>query len=110
MTTTEKKTLHNNFILIHEFMHPNEPIKGWVRNDKDYTGNFHDQWDLLMDLVEKIEDIEGGKYDFSIYSDPTAAISDWKAQEDIIVVNDANTKIEAVYFACVEFIKWLNKQ
>lgn len=71
---------------------------------------FHKSWDWLMPVVEKIED-----YDiiasFQI-EHPTIFIwssSENSTFEDIEVNTFGKTKIEAVYTAVIEFIKWYNK-
>lgn len=76
--------------------------KGW--------GNsvlYHKSWDWLMCVVEKIESLG---YDF-IISNTNVGV--WR-KGDFKMINEsdnkANTKIEAAYTACVNFIKWYNTQ
>lgn len=69
---------------------------------------FNKSWDWLMPVVEKIESLD---FIFEILS-TRVDIADYrviafkKRFEPII----KETKIEAVYTACVEFIKWYNEQ
>ena len=68
---------------------------------------YHSSWDWLMEVVEKIEDLskEGETYMFSITKFSVRVI--YKGSRIVDLPID-NTKIEAVYNACVEFIKWYN--
>jgi len=91
MNTTE-----NNKLIL-EFM--GEPHKVW----QDLA--YHSDWNWLMEVVEKIENLGSksaivnhlGKHIFTV------------SLNDNIISEDGNTKIEAVYNACVEFIKWYNE-
>jgi uncharacterized protein YqgV (UPF0045/DUF77 family) len=64
---------------------------------------FHSDWDRLMEVVEKIERlgyrIEIVKHICRIY------LSD----KETIIISENIPKIEAVYNACIEFIKWYNE-
>ena len=76
-------------------------IKDIYRYDRD--------WNLLMEVVEKIENLskEGETYMFSITK--FSARVTYKGSRIVDLPID-NTKIEAVYNACVKFIKWYNEQ
>ena len=66
--------------------------------------NFHSNWNILMDVVEKIESLG---FFFEIKSNWVRITK----KREIIVIRweqDKN-KIEATYNACVEFIKWYNQ-
>ena len=67
---------------------------------------FHSDWNWLMQVVEKIEslgyNIDTMKYQSSQFC---GIYRDGK----IIYTNYCETKIEAVYNACLEFVKWYNK-
>ena len=70
------------------------------------TGNKGIQWNWLMEVVEKIECCD---FIFSIHHE-VANIFNGECNE--LTYNEttqARTKIEAVYNACVEFIKWYNE-
>jgi hypothetical protein len=74
-------------------------------------GRFHLQWDWLMPVVEKIEEMDVVA-SFQI-EQPTIYI--WKSSEnstfkDIEIDIFKSSKLEAVYKAVIEFIKWYNKQ
>ena len=67
---------------------------------------FHKDWNWLMQVVEKIECCD---FIFSIHHE-VANIFNGECNE--LTYNEttqARTKIEAVYNACVEFIKWYNE-
>ena len=79
--------------------------------------HFHSDWNWLMEVVEKIESINEANDEF--YSDysftVTNFIQNWTAgfisRENVEIVNvEGLTKIEAVYNACLEFIKYYNEQ
>ena len=76
---------------------------------QDFELEFHSDWNWLMEVVEKIENLskEGETYMFSITK--FSARVTYKGSRIVDLPID-NTKIEAVYNACVEFIKWYIKQ
>jgi len=63
---------------------------------------FDKDWNWLMEVVEKIESLGGG---IEIYNNYCKIIYD----DEIISEIEENYKIEAVYNACMEFIKWYNQ-
>ena len=73
---------------------------------------FHSNWNWLMSVVEKIENLQDENncaiYNVQIEQSFTEII-DNHTSETIVEV-DSNSKIEAVYQSCVEFIKWYNEQ
>ena len=113
--------------LIAEFMIPNwELLKsvnynGEIERENLYIATlmcsneyndlkYHTSWSRLMPVVEKIEDlgyyteinkkINGGNY---------VHISDNSLNKDIAQSYGLSSKINAVWLAVVEFIKWYNK-
>ena len=68
--------------------------------------NYHSDWNWLMEVVEKIEETA----DWSL----ELLTTDKKEYQMLIPLSNTNviveTKIEAVYNACIEFIKWYNEQ
>ena len=123
----ENMTTQENNILIAEFMgmkpHDKNELDGFWTNvirahkfDNVANLQFDTDWNWLMQVVEKIENITNKDnfilYDFNIYSD--AVIVSNQNDEDIILINkndgEFTTKIEAVYIACVMFTQWYNQQ
>jgi len=49
--------LHKNYILIHKFRYPDEPMKQWVVEDETSIGQYHNDWNELMEVVDKIESL-----------------------------------------------------
>ena len=67
----------------------------------DFELKFHLDRNWLMLVVEEIKDLEDNSKDKT-----TEEFKEFKK----ILALPIYTKIEAVYNACVEFIKWYNKQ
>lgn len=94
--------------IIAEFMSPKLHMESQVVTQNLFK--YHSDWNWLMEVVEKIESlgfgtsIVGGKNGFACVV--TNGI------ENSFVGNHKinSTKIQAVYNACVEFIKWHNEQ
>ena len=79
-----------------------------IKNISKYS-KYSKDWNWLMQVVEKIENLskEGETYMFSITK--FSARVTYKGSRIVDLPID-NTKIEAVYNACVEFIKWYNEK
>lgn len=84
-------------------------MKGIVKYSK-----YHTSWDWLMPVVEKIESTPRGKY--SPNNKPAVSISSISCSiiyhgnaKEVIADIIRPSKIEAVYEAVVEFIKWYNE-
>ena len=73
---------------------------------------FHSDWNWLMKVVEKIESIEDGIYQVDILQEGCNILKRCALFIDKRVgkLESDTTKIESVYLACIEFIKWYNKQ
>ena len=82
--------------LIAEFMNCENP-QAW--EDDLYSND----WNWLMEVVEKIESIKGTQ----IFINGISCEIMFKGR---VISKHFNTKIEAVYNACIEFIKWYNNQ
>ena len=81
----------------------------YLKNNKPITNfYYHSDWNWLMEVVEKIEslgywvEILGGMHN-------VCSIGLTNNIESFIYL-DSESKIEAVYNAVVEFIKWYNEQ
>lgn len=64
---------------------------------------YHFDFNWLIEVVEKIENIGSG---IEIYNNYCKIVYD----NETIVEIEENSKKEAVYNACVEFINWYNQQ
>ena len=76
------------------------------------SAKFDTDWNWLMQVVEKIEDMQDGEegdiirfhfYSVNIYFNTCEIVG------ANILVDDYPTKIENVYNACAEFVKWYNE-
>jgi hypothetical protein len=86
--------------------------------DRTLALKYHSSWDWLMPVVEKIENFstggEGYEYGHAvIVNNWSVDIKDMLNGELRVSIcpssTKINSKIEAVYLAVVEFIKWYNK-
>jgi hypothetical protein len=68
---------------------------------------YNSDWNWLMELVEKIENYN--EFTNVLFAPQGCAINCY-IKNGFSFSNDCETKIEAVYNACVEFIKWHNEQ
>ena len=80
------------------------------RTDVDLS--YHDSWDWLMPVVEKIENVYTKKYKSGFivrieYKDIFVMTLD--TSEELIICDQSDSKLEGVYWTCVKFIKWYNK-
>lgn len=69
---------------------------------------YHSSWDWLMPVVEKIESLN---FTTSIYHLPKTlnTVKIFSGGADVVGKN-GETKMEAVYKAVIEFIKWYNQK
>ena len=119
------KTIENNKIIA-EFLsvkiHPCETIENFkflpIEERGLYNGYFidelkyHEDWNWLMEVVEKIESIEYGIYQVDILQEGCKILERCRLLIDnrVSKLESDTTKIESVYLACVEFIKWYNNK
>ena len=68
---------------------------------QDFELEFHSDWNWLMEVVEKIDGLENSLENES---------NEYFRQFQKILSLSIYTKIETVYNACVEFVKWYNEQ
>ena len=82
-----------------------------IKNISKYT-KYSKDWNWLMKVVEKIESIEYGIYQVDILQEGCKILERCRLLIDKRVgkLESDTTKIESVYLACVEFIKWYNNQ
>lgn len=90
-------------------------------SDKDWNGErrdfelsqlkYHESWDWLMPVIEKIEEItllSAVGMNVNIYNQLTEIKCRWTGE--IIAYGKGKSRIQAAYYAVVEFIKWYNQQ
>lgn len=85
------------------------------RDIHDYLFQYHSSWDWLMPVVEKIENKLKWKYEVEIgnnvyHPDIMYRCTIHDAGNATYLEFESKTKIEAVWLAVVEFIKWHNNQ
>lgn len=106
MNTTENNIRETN-VLIAEFMgyqtykFRNLTFVFYSENNHRAESDlhYHDFWDWLMPVVEKIESLSSNQN-----------VIDWSRQsKNIFDIKLTESKIEAVYKAVIEFIKWYNE-
>ena len=68
---------------------------------------YNSDWNWLMEVVEKIENYN--EFTNVLFA-PQGCSIDCYTENRFSFSNDCDTKIEAVYNACVEFVKWYNEQ
>ena len=112
-------TLENNK-LIAEFLGRNGKINkslySWKGIDALLSGGwvpieqtkFHSDWNWLMQVVEKIRKFHNGTEPLNDKQIGQLLQLIKKLNESLTLRNELS--IEAVYNACVEFIKWYNEQ
>lgn len=75
---------------------------------------YHLDWNWLMEVVEKIESIVWEHLNDTSFNVTIGATLYCVIQDNnggvIEIIGEGKSKIESVYIACVEFIKWYNKQ
>ena len=75
---------------------------------------YHSSWDWLMPVVEKIESLpdeeNNGKFFFKIYQDSVSIFNNGDYINELIEVMGQGSRLNNVYQACIEFIKWYNEQ
>ena len=118
------KNVTENNKLIAEFMgcpkHKIDFVGKRLNFENSKHNTYHKDWNWLMEVVEKIETISvfGKLPEFFIMYDNREEFKGWYWLIEVPkkfskeCYNDKNrekTKIEAVYNACVEFIKWYNE-
>lgn len=115
MNTIENNKLIAEFLGYKEQKDPTErwfgrffiPTKGWY---KENELAFSHDWNWLMEVVDKIEKIvieNDNSFNVTIGATIYCVIQDSNGECYEMHYN-GKTKIEAVYNACLEFIKWYN--
>ena len=72
--------------------------------------NYDNDWGLLMEVVEKIESLHESNNVLIGTNITYVQIHNKVSNEQETFKGVSNIKIEAVYNACLKFIKWYNEQ
>jgi len=128
-TTKQEIKDFEDYKLVHNFMYPDEPLKDGI-NEGNFINNFRKDWNNLMEVVEKIENLNltkgaypeypkvkhlGDHAEIFCYGNYKGESIYWKGYFGVDSniyphVNQVDSKIEATYKVVVEFIKWYNKE
>lgn len=90
--------------------------RGKAPNEINHNINslkFSYNWDWLMEVVQRIESINKDRqllFEVQISGTDCAIQAHESVKGVPCIFWTEKTKIEAVYGACIEFIKWFNKQ
>lgn len=110
MNTTENNKLIAEFIGFKLQNNPNERFyKNYFTQANGVWGNrieilhFDSDWNWLMQVVEKINDYNNV---VKIHENHVKIVNNERG--DVLVDVVSGSMLEAVYNACVEFIKWYN--
>ena len=99
MTTTENNKLLAEFMNWEYTIVNNTTLQTTLISDLDFSKD----WNWVMKVVEKIESISG----VQIFINGITCEIMFKGR---VISKHNNSKIEALYNACVEFVKWYNKE
>lgn len=100
---TQQEILEGN-LLIADFMGIDEFVKSTFLVDGSSVLTYNSSWGALMPVVEKIERIG-----YEVWIKANSCWIYGYPETEITHIMD-NPKIEAVWLAVVEFIKWYNKK
>lgn len=120
MNTTENNKLIAEFMLLekNDLSCKHSELIGYKKDENDIFRlpsqlKYHSDWNWLMGVVERIEFLDNGKFDVNLLKNGTQ-IFEYQAGGKVIIDNvgeiSFDNKIEHVYQAVVEFIKWYNNQ
>lgn len=108
-----ENTIKDN-ILIAEFMGlVKQDCGGYLCSDSQEiiepeNLTYNDDWQMIMQVVEKIEELEDGAFDVSIYTGQTV-VCEWMSGREVSQSENPDGKILQVYESCLDFIKWYNQ-
>jgi len=97
-------TEFEQYKLIHDFYY-DDPLKDWI-NEDNFTDMFKEDWNALMQVVGKIEDLGY----FCMINRWTSVYTGSKIERISVTTVEGNSKLINTYQAVVEFVKWYNKQ
>lgn len=112
MNTTENNKLLDNFLQKEGNIISIRNYRG-VEIDREYNPNsYHKDWNLLLEAVEKIETVEtkdGRTFTIDMHRD-SVLIFEYGLTTNEIIFTEGKGRLENLYNACVEFVKWWNEQ
>lgn len=96
-----------------EVIIPFETVKGFFTTSvfKYDELKFHNDWNWLMLVVDKIESIEmhdGRTFTVDFYRD-SVLIFEYGLTNNELIYTEGSGRRENLYNACVEFVKWYNE-
>lgn len=107
-------TRFEEYKMIHEFMYPNELLKGWI-NDENYSNNYKYDFQALMEIIKKIIENNRIKFqlDFNHIQKKCFTVSVLIFLDDMynVPLSFSHTHkekfIEATYLAVIQTLKYL---
>ena len=94
---------YNQNLLIEPYCNHND---GYIQEGGEL---FDNSWDWLMPVIEKIENLENYRFDITIRQETITILDKDKEEEIYCFFGEGESKLEIVYKAVIEFIKWYNE-
>lgn len=119
MTEQEKEILKTNRLIaefmgyiIHHNDTPQSEMPIGVKHIKDRAvREYHNSWGYLMQVVEKVENIEAG--DFKCFAvcieKDECEIKDYRDGQSHVAFQGGSDKLKSTYNALIDFIKYYNE-
>lgn len=110
-----KSSLHTNYLRLLAFQFPGEPIKAWVIKDKTQVGNYHDQYDTIMELREVIHQYDVYIIIHASYCYIVIGIEAERQVDHVAYLEFEGTEyhgattIEQIYDACVAAVNFIQR-
>lgn len=113
MNTTENNKLLAEFLGIKIIPETDEVFEHYIIEERTVLQlKFHNDWSWIMQVVEKIETAEtkdGRTFTIDMHID-SVLIFEYGLTTNEIVFTDGKGRLENLYNACIEFVKWWNKE
>lgn len=85
-------------------------ISRFINEKNSFTLNYHNSWNSLMPVVDKINNIQDEEHQFLFFFEITPNCCNVFKRGDKVVSNEHGaTFIEMVYITVVLFIEWYNE-
>ena len=112
MNTTENNKLLDNFLQKEGNIISIRNYRG-IEIDREYNPNsYHNDWNSLMRVAEKIETVEtkdGRTFTIDMHRD-SVLIFEYGLTTNEIIFTEGRGRLENLYNACIEFVKWWNEE